>query len=188
MKNTKGESNNPLFIIFGAIILVLLGLALITSVANTKASQTNLLSVADEQSNLKTLACYTDDGQVNESLEACNITVNAWYSTGDWRLSESQCDLSSVSVTNDTGTALTEDTDYILHADLGIIQLLNTSTTENSSATLGDNLVEVDYSYCGSGYLTSSGDRGIANLWTVMMIIVLIGALAAAAYKMFGKQ
>ena len=178
----KGE--NPFLLLFIAIITILVALALITSVANTKASQTDLLDVSDEQENLQTIGCYTDDGQVNESNPACNITVDAWYSAGDWRLNEPQCYLSSVVVSNDTGTALTEDTDYILYSSIGTIQLLNTTTTANSSDTLADNLVEIDYSYCGEGYLTNSGDRSLANLWTVMMIIVLLGSIIGIAYKM----
>lgn len=184
MKNKKGEGN-PLMLIFGAIILVLLALAFITSVANTKSTQTDLLSASDEQSNLMTLGCYTDDGEVNESVAACNITVDNWYATGDWRASESQCYLSSVVVSNDTGTALELDTDYAIHSDAGIIQLLNTSDTANSSDIMSDNLLEVDYSYCGAGYLTSSGDRGLANLWTTMMILVLIGVLVGIVLKIW---
>jgi len=161
----KKAQSNPIMLIFGAIILVLIALAFITSVANTKSTQTDLLSVSDEQFNLQTLDCYTDDGEVNESNSACNLTVSNWYSAGDWRLSESPCYLSSVAVTNDTGTALTE--------------------TSNSSDTLSDNVVESDYSYCDSGYLTSSGDRGLANLWTTMMILVLIGGLVAIVLRIW---
>lgn len=181
----KKAQSNPIMLIFGAIILVLIALAFITSVANTKSTQTDLLSVSDEQFNLQTLDCYTDDGEVNESNSACNLTVSNWYSAGDWRLSESPCYLSSVAVTNDTGTALIKDVDYVLYSSIGTIQLLNTTDTSNSSDTLSDNVVESDYSYCDSGYLTSSGDRGLANLWTTMMILVLIGGLVAIVLRIW---
>jgi len=182
MKNKKGQEN-PMMILFGVIILVLVALALITSVANTKSTQTDLSTVSNEQSNLMTLGCY-EAGQVNESNSACNITVTNWYDSDDWRASNAQCYLTSVSVTNDTATALTLDTDYHLFSDTGIIQLLNTTDTSNASATLLNNIVEIDYSYCESGYLTNSGDRGLANLWVTMMVLVLLGSVAAVAMKL----
>lgn len=182
------EVKNPFVVIMGAIILILVGMAFITTVADTKSTQTSLLTTSDEQSNLQTLSCYTSEGQVNESNSACNITVDNWYTSGDWRESEGQCYLSSVTLANDTGTELTLDTDYRLFDSSGIIQLLNTTTTENSSDTMSNNLVEVDYSYCGEGYLTSSGDRGLANLFPTLMIIVLIIALGGAAMKMYNEN
>ena len=181
------KNENPIMVLFLAIITILVSLALITSVANTKSRQTDLLSISDEQVNLQTLGCYTSAGQVNESNSACNITVDNWYDSGDWRRSEPQCYLSSVVVSNDTGTALTADTDYVLYSSLGTIQLLNTTTTANSSDTLANNIVEIDYSYCDEGFLTNSGDRGLANLWTVMMIIVLLGVLSGVAYRMMKR-
>lgn len=178
--NKKGQVGmNPFTFIMGSIIMILVGLALITSVADTKATQTDLLSVLDEQTNLVTVGCYVG-GQVNESDPDCNITVSNWYPAGDWRASESQCYLSSVVVSDDTGTALTLDTDYYLYSDTGVIQLLNTTAT----TSLPNNLVEVDYEYCGEGYLTSSGDRSLASLWTTMMVLALIIILAIGAMKL----
>lgn len=186
--NNKGEASNPMVILIWAVVGILLLMAFIGIVADTKSQQTGLLSIADEQSNLHTLSCYTGIGEINESNSACNITVNTWYATDDWRLSESQCYLSSVVVSNDTGVALTEDTDYKIFASSGIIQLLNTTTMANTSATMNDNLLEVDYNYCGSGYLTSSGDRGIADLWTTIMIIALIIFLVLTVKKLWGED
>jgi hypothetical protein len=189
MKNKKGESSNPLMIIMGALIFILIAIAFINSVADTKARQTDLITIANESYNLSSNGCYPVGltGTVNITDSDCNITVTEWYAAGDWRLSSSQCDLSSVTITNVTGTALTEDTDYEIFADTGIIRLLNTSTLYNSSGTMSNNGLRVNYDYCGSSYLTSSGDRGLANLWTTMMIIVLIAGLAVAVKKIWGE-
>jgi len=170
--NKKGQQDNPLMVVIILGMIILIGLAFITSTANTKELQTDKISKANEIDNLGT-SCMTSKGQVNESSTDCNITVDKWYN--DWRASHSACDLENVVVTNSTGTStLTEGTDYNLYAGSGIIQMLNTSKT-NSTGLL-DNQTYTDYDYCGEGYLTSSGDRGLANLWTTMMIIVLIGA------------
>lgn len=188
-KNRKGETSNPLMVILFAMILVLLAMAFINSVADTKSSQTSLTPITGESYNLLTRGCYPAGalGTVNITDADCNITVSAWYPAEDWRLSESQCDLSNVVVTNNTGTVLEADTDYTLFADTGIIQLLNTSTLYNSSATMNNNLLKVNYDYCSSGYLTSSGDRGIANLWVTLMILTLIGVLIGVVVKLWNN-
>ena len=187
MKNKKGASNYMVTLILLAMV-ILIGIAFATNVANVKSTQTKLQTVSNESNNLQTLGCYTAGGQVNESNSACNITASNWYSAGDWRLSKSQCYLTSVSVTNATGTELTLNTDYKIDSDSGIIQLLNTATTANSSATMSNNLIDIDYSYCGSGYLTSSGDRGLANLWTLMMIMVLLAIAVGVVSKVFKSK
>jgi len=185
--NRKGQQNNPLMTIILLAMILFIGLAFATSVANTKSTQTDKRAVTNESDNLGT-SCYvynlsnTSLWEVNESDSNCNITVDNWYS--DWRASESKCNLGSVAVTNSTGTlTLTEGTDYNLYEDSGLIQFLNTSKTSNDS--LKDNLTYTDYNYCGSGYLTSSGDRGILSLIPTMMILVLIGAGIIAIRKVW---
>jgi len=178
------KNQNPMIVLILLIITILLSFAFISSVANTKAKQTSLLSSLDEQVNLQTIDCYNASGQVDEDSPNCNITVENWYSSGDWRINEPQCYLSNVVVTNDSGTALTEDTDYEVYEDSGIIHLLNTETTSNESSTMNNNIIDIDYSYCGEGYLTSGGDRSLANLWTLMMILVLLISISGVVFKM----
>ena len=185
--NKKGQENKLLTIIVLAM-LVFIALAFITSVANTKAKQTDLLSSANESSNLTVLGCYEKGGTINITNTACNITVSEWYATGDWRASESQCYLTGVKVTNNTGVPLTLNTDYQIFASTGKIRLLNTSTMYNSSNTMSNNVIKVSYNYCGSGYLKSSGDRSLANLWTTMMIILLVVIIAGSAYKVMKEK
>jgi len=167
-------------LIIGAVVLVLVGLTLITSVANTKATQTNLLNTINENNAIPS-GCYVG-GQVNELSDTCNVTVNNWYPTGDWRIGNSQCYLKDVKVSNAAGTPLVLDTDYKIYDSKGVIKLLNTTNTE--SANLGGSVL-VNYSYCGEGYLTNSGDRSLANLWTLVLIVVLVSALAGVAMKVF---
>jgi len=159
----------------GMIVLLVVGvvvvLALMPTIINEQYKMTNKLSVDDETTNLTTEGCYTAGGQVNESDSDCNITVDAWYPSGDWRLSEGSCDLSSVTVTNGTGTELTASTDYNLHADEGLVEMLNTSDTESTN-------ILVDYDYCDEGYNKDSGSRGMAS------VISLFAALALLAFVM----
>lgn len=186
MKNKKAETN-IMEIMLGAIILIFLSVAFINVASTSVASQTQLATASNEQYNLLTSGCYStqinNTGQVNESNPACNITVANWYNSGNWRLSESVCYLSGVSVANNTGTALTAGTDYIVYPSSGLIQILNTTNTANTSATLSNNLIDTGYSYCGNNYLIHSSDRGLASLWILFMIITLLGALIAIVLK-----
>jgi len=166
----------------GTIILIAVGLifalALFEPIINTQSELTDLQSVVDESEDLSATTCYTPNGSINESNSDCNITVDNWYPTGDWRASESQCYLSSVTVGNST-TDLTENTDYNLDTDAGVIQMLNTTTTANSSF---GNTVLADYSYCGEGYNKDSSSRSVAGL------ISLFAALAILAFTLIGLR
>ena len=162
------------------VVLVLLG-----SVADTKASSTNKLSISNETQSLSDCYATSDTkNQVNVSATACNITVDNWYPTGDWRISEGQCNLDDVIVQNGTEDDITLNTDYKLFADEGVIQFLNTSETE----ALVNNNSFVDYNFCGTGYFTSSGDRALANLWTTLGIIALLIITAGVAYRYMNNK
>ncbi len=174
-RNKKGEMG------IGGIVLLFMGiivaLSLIGPIFDAQGQMTKLLTVTDESDTLST-SCMLDIGgdirfSVNESNSACNITANAWYPAGDWRRLESQCYISSVTVGNSTENFVA-NTDYKVFASEGIIQMLNTSDTQNGSA----NTTLSDYSYCGEGYNKSSSSRTIATL------IGLFAALALMAFAL----
>lgn len=172
--NKKGElTTGGVVLIFVGIIV---GIVLISAIAGYQNQVTALQSVTDETTDLSATGCLTSDGQVNESNSACNLTATHWYDSGDWRESESQCYLSSVTVGNST-TDLTSATDYNLYASSGLVQMLNTTETTNSSF---GNDVLVDYSFCSEGYNKDGSSRSVAGLWT------LFAALALVAFVLFG--
>lgn len=173
-KNKKGQTQllGMLLVVFAVIVV---GLALLVPVFNTQAQMTDKQNAVDETTNLTSVGCYTAGGQVNESVAACNITVNG-APTG-WKVT--QCPLTNVVVTNNTGTVLTAETDYNVFASTGVIQMLNTSDTDSTST--GQN-VKVDYTYCMDGYNVDSGSRSIARL------IGLFTALALMAFTFFGVR
>jgi len=163
----------------GAIVILMMGifagLAIFGEVVDQQSKLTDLQTVADETTNLTAVSCYTAGGEVNESSANCNITVDNWYPAGDWRASESQCYISSVTVSNATGTALTLSTDYTVDSDAGVITMLN--TTDTNQTGLGENVL-VDYSYCAEGYNKDSGSRGIArtiSLFAAMALLAFAG-------------
>jgi hypothetical protein len=176
--NKKGQEGAPLGEIILIFVGVIMGIAMIGQVFDTQNLVTELQSVTDESDSLS--SCYgynlseTGLWDVNESNSACNITLSNWYDSGNWRASESQCYLSSVVVTNSTGTVLTESTDYNLFEDSGIIQFLNTTSTNNNS--LADNITLTDYSFCDEGYNKEASSRGVAKLWGIFGALIILSA------------
>lgn len=186
--NKKGQiaGLGTLMIIFIGVIVTL---AMFPSVINTQNLVTEKQDVSNEVDNLGT-SCYvfnatgTGYWEVNESDSNCNLTVSNWYSSDDWRASDSQCNLGDVVVTNSTGTkTLTEGTDYNLYAGTGILQMLNTADTTSNS--LGDNLTHTDYDYCGEGYNPDSGSRGVARMWGIFAALIILAAAVFGIKRWF---
>ncbi len=166
LKNKRGQSLQTFIWLF---IIIILGVVFVTAIADEQSKMTDKNSVDNETFNLTSNGCYTAGGEVNESSPDCNLTVSNWYD--DWRASEPQCYLSAVTVSDSTDTALTEDTDYVLHEDEGVIQMLNTSDTTSSST---GELVLTDYEYCPYGYNTDSSARSVASLITIFFALALL--------------
>jgi len=165
--------NNKAQLNVGTVVMlavgIILGAVFMVSVVDQQSLLTDKQPVTDEQHSLS--SCYTGGNQVNESNTACNVTVDQWYVSGDWRASEGQCNLESVVVTNSTGgLVLVVETDYNLFADSGVIQFLNTTDTE----ALGSNLTLVDYNFCDSGYNKDSSSRGLARTFSLFFALIVL--------------
>jgi hypothetical protein len=175
------EKDKTITVFMTMFIGILLALALIGTLADTSNEITSK-DVADESFNLATLGCY-QGGQVNGTTDVnCNLTVaNA---PSGWKSED--CPLTSVVVTNNTGTALTLDTDYLVFDTTGIIQMLNTTSTVNTS--LG-NVAKVSYEYCEDDYLNSSWGRTMLGTNAgIFAMAILIMAIAGTLYYLKNKR
>jgi hypothetical protein len=161
-------------------IVVLLAVAFVTSIAGQTNNATTKLTVTDEAYNLTGIGCYSA-GQVNGTDPDCAITV-AKAPTG-WE--QEDCGLTSVVVTNTTGTALTLDTDYTLSASTGVVTMKNTSSTV--VAAMGNNVL-IDYAYCGEGYVNSSWGRTILGVNVGLFAIAILVAVLIGVYLLLGKR
>ena len=177
----KGEKDNTITVLLSIFVVVLLAVSFAISIAQTSSQNTVLSKVTDESFNLETLGCYTADGEVNESSSTCALTVT--YAPTGWRSQE--CPLTSVVVTNNTGTALTLDTDYQLSASTGVVTMLNTTDT---NATNLVNVVKVDYTYCGDNYVSTSWARTILNTNTGLYALAILVAVLIVVVNMLGKE
>jgi hypothetical protein len=161
------EQKSLNLLIVGFLTLIL-GLALIGTVASNVLDKTQKIDVSNEGYNLTDIGCF-QGGQVNGTGDAdCNITVtNA--PTG-WKSYD--CPLTRVVVTNNSGTALTLDTDYSVYVSTGVIQMFNTTDTE---VTVNAEEMLIDYTYCGDEYLTSEFGRSTSNLIPGFFALALLG-------------
>jgi len=162
-------------------VLLILGAVLIAVIADQTLLNTQKTTASTETTNLTT-SCY-DTGQVDETSADCNITVT--YAPTGWEQEDSDCYLSSVVVSNASGTALTLDTDYNLFASTGIVKMLN--TTDTNSTNLGENVL-IDYQYCGDGYMAESWGRSVLNVNVGLFAVILLLAGAALIYYFFGRE
>jgi len=162
-------------------VLIILAVAFLGAIATQTLLSTDKLSTS-QTFDLGTLNCYTGDSQVDQTQTACNLTVT--NSPSGWKTSE--CPLTSVSVKNSSGTALTLDTDYYLVASTGTIAMLNTSDTNGTY--IADNDTVVSYEYCGDSYLTESWSRSILNTNVGMYAIAILGIGIALVYYLMKKH
>lgn len=176
------ESKNMNYIVM-AFVFLIIGAALIGSVATSTNERTDKTLVYDETFDLEALGCInaTGGGMVNFTADAdCNVTLaNAPTS---WKIAD--CPVASVVVENTTAgtyTALTEGTDYDLFASSGIIHMLNTAATD--AGTL--NTTYVSYNYCADDYLNSAWGRTVLGLVAGFFALAILGVSIWLFYSVF---
>ncbi len=163
----KEGKDNKFITVF---VVVLLAVVLLGALANMFVAPTTLSTATNEAFllNATGVGCYAD-GQVNTSNSACNLTV------AHVPVDVGGTGISSVVVTNNSGTALTADTDYTVSAHTGKINLLNTTSTDS---TFTSNYVKVSYQYPGTGYLDVDWGRSVLvvtlGLFALGILIVVI--------------
>jgi len=175
------EKDNTLKTYITTFIVVILALAFLVSIATQTNTATTKTNVVDESYNLSGIGCY-QGGQVNGTADPnCNITVT--YAPTGWRSED--CPLTSVVLTNTTGTALTVTTDYVVFTSTGVIQLKNTTSTNVTN--MGNNVL-IDYSYCGDGYVNSSWGRTLLGTNVGMYALAILIVVIAAVVYLLGKK
>lgn len=170
--NKKGESDALTYIIVMFVVLII-GLIFVSIIGNLTTAQTEKQTVTNESINVA--SAFIDGNTVNTSV---NYTI---YAQSDWKKKE--CPLSSVALRNGAGTSLTSGTDYLLYANDGVFSLKNTTKTIPDTAL---NLTYADSTHCPYGYMTGA-DKSLANLWTLMFILAVLGVAVGGAVKFFRK-
>lgn len=164
-------------IILTSAIIVILAVAFIMAIADQTNNSTSKSVVKDEVISLAT--AKTTYYNLNQA-----VTFSVANSPTEWRSTD--CPLTSIVVTNSTGTALTVTDDYTLTASTGVLLIKNTTATV--AAFKGNNNTLVDYTYCGTNYLNSDWGRTVlgVNVGVYAIGILLAGVLLV--YLLLGKE
>lgn len=163
-----------------AFVTLILGVVLIGSVATQSLAVTDKKNAVAETYDLTTRGCYQGEWVNGTSDADCNITVT--YAPTSWK--QQDCPLTSVAAKNSTGTVLTLNTDYKLFDTIGIVQMLNTTATKNTS--LGS--VLLDYTYCRDDYMNSSFGRTGINLVSGMFGLALLLTAVGLFYSIVKEE
>lgn len=160
------DATNKLILAFVTLIV---GLVFVSQIAVIGNAATGKTSVADESHII--VKNVTD-------INTTYVYTITNYPTG-WKTTD--CPITSVTLSNSSGTAFTVTTDYVFTAAAG------TFTLKNTSAVLltADNLTYVDYIYCGDDYLNLSWGRTFINLvpgfFALTLLLVSVGLFWSVA-------
>ena len=159
-----------------AFVTLLIGIVLIGQVASEGNSRTELVSTFEQ---VNVMAANNGTG-VNASEVHGPLTV-----LGD---TNADCVLSTYTFENSSGTDLTETTDYVLDTATGTFTLTNTSFDELFAVGTGDNLTNITYTYCPTGYMQQAWGRTAIDLapgfFAIALLLTSI-ALFFSVYKDF---
>jgi len=121
----------------------------------------------------------TYDGAVNNSIRF--TLTNAIYD--GFRTDLSECEVTSITLKNQTGTALTPTTDYTFTADTAILTLNNVNALNSSSS----NTTTAVYSYCADDYV-GGWARTITNMVPGFFALALLGAAIFVIYIIMKRE
>ena len=180
------EQKNINYIVL-AFVFLIIGAVLIVQIAENTNEKTSKTVVYDETYDLSALGCVneTEGGTINGTNDAdCNLTVT--YAPTGWELYDANsCPLTNVVVNNgSTAVAnLVEGIDYNAFLDVGLIQMLNTTDTDEAFY----NTTVIDYAYCGDEYLNSSWGRTILSLVSGFIALAMLGISLWLFYNVFAS-
>lgn len=192
MRNKKGNT-------IGVLILLFLGIIVAASLLPTIAENQQLLTNKQPRVN-ETVSLATDDNGgwgfnpgIATTDQGINTSSNHTLARGPsgtfvdgWQhpSTDNPCPIENVVARNQSGTAYTVTTDYLIDNDYGMINYLNTSAVYQEGLET-HNTTLVTYDYCDDGYGTSSGTRGVARL---ILIFAALGLVGYAIYYALGKS
>ena len=158
-----------------AFVALIIGVALIGSVATQTNLATDKLVIANGAHDISAARNASSGTDINESDPDSYVTVTN-YPSG-WKITD--CPLTSV-VHGNASVHFTLGSDYTVVLSTGIIHVLETSVTGNST-----NATLADYTYCGDDYLNSGWGRSIIGLIAGFFAIALLGVSLFMFYNIF---
>ncbi len=156
-------------LVLGFLVLIL-GVALIGSVATSTVAVTDKIGASSEAIDLGP-ARLVDD---------CNWSINESYPftitnapTG-WKSAD--CPITNFVMLNQTDVTTTVTTDYVFFDNNGTLYLRNTTNFMNVDCSVTANDTTIFYDYCADGYINSAWSRNVLDLVIGFFALALLGA------------
>jgi hypothetical protein len=157
-----------------AFVTIIVGLMLLGQIATSTNGITSKSGAVLESHSLTA----TSD---SDSINTTAIYTVTYPPTG-WETTD--CPLTSFSIKNSSGNALTLTTDYTVTLTAGTYLLKNTTATKGLLNAPGNNSY-VGYSYCGDSYMNSEWGRGVLTLVPGFFAIALMLVGVALFYSVY---
>ncbi len=166
-------------LIVGFVALII-GIVLISVIASQTIAVTDKTIVVDESVDAASAILSANDINVSVNLSLANIPAG-------WKIAD--CPLTSITISNNTGTALTITTDYLVYPVQGVYSLVNSSgvLADLAVSTADTNNTLVDYTYCQDDYLNSAFGRSSQNLVPGFFALALL-AVAIGLFYSVGRD
>ena len=161
------DNSNVSKIVIG-FFMIIVGLALIGAIANNGDAVVSQKVVINETFDISDARNLT--GTTFALNYSVDITIASANIPSGWKTTE--CVLSGFSLVNQSGTALTDTTDYDVAESTGIVNFYNTLNANMSGTS---NTTYVSYTYCPDGYLTIAWGRSIINLVAGFFALAILG-------------
>lgn len=158
-----------------AFVMLIVGVALLGQIATSGSDVTTVKTYTDTLSVAAARANLTKG--VNETM---SFTPLATYPfVGNWKDGYSECQAQTITVTNATGTAYEDPTDYVYTYNANTLTLVNSTNT-----VAGGNSLLITYDYCPDTYLTQGWSRTSINLVPGLFAIALLGVSVGLFYSL----
>lgn len=174
MAQTK-EKDKTLATIISVSVLIILSVAFLTSLVTQTSVNTEKTVVSDEAIALE------DTGNSTINTTAVYTVTN--YPTS-WKIED--CPLTLVYIKNQSGTALTETTDYVFNYSYGTFTLKDTEAAEGLVGVFNNSYVT--YSYCGDGYVSQSWGRTVLNTTLGLLAIAILAVGVYFVYSLYKTE
>ncbi len=158
--------NNSVSKIIVAFFMVIVGLVLIATVANSSAAVTSKIDVINET--ISIADARNETGTLFPLNYSVDIIITNVPTT--WKITE--CPVSSFSLINHSGATLAAATDYDFTASTGVINFYNTAKA-NMSGT--NNITYGTYAYCPDAYINIAWGRTVMNLVAGFFAMAILG-------------
>ncbi len=174
------ENNSITKLILGFLVLIV-GLALIGSIATNSSAVTEKTGVGGEA--LTIIRANEGDCPMGINLSHPYSLTNS--PTG-WKTDS--CPISSFILVNQVGATATDTTDYVLFPDNGTLMLKNTTVfvLANCSSDAGvgaSNDSTLFYEYCGDDYMNIAWGRTLLDLISGFFALALLGVGVGIFYS-----